>query len=175
VALTGVSAQLIFGILTREDQLGETRAWEALMRFAPPIMMADEFHSSGVVKLASQALFSHRAGWPWGVAMAALALVYFYAHCLFASMTAQVTALYPAFFAALAAGAPPRMAALPLAQLSSLNAGMTHYGTGSAPIFFGAGYVPPGTWWKIGFRISLVNAAIWLGAGPLWWKAIGLW
>jgi DASS family divalent anion:Na+ symporter len=103
------------------------------------------------------------AGWPWGAALAALALVYFYVHYLFASM------------AALAAGAPPMMAALPLAYLSSLNAGMTHYGTGSAPIFFGAGYVPPGAWWKIGFRISLVNAAIWLGVGPLWWKAIGLW
>jgi DASS family divalent anion:Na+ symporter len=176
VALTGVSAQLIFGILTWEDLLGETRAWDALMWFAPLIMMADELNSSGVVKLVSQALFSHLAGWPWVAALAALALVYFYVHYLFASMTAQVTALYPAFFtAALAAGVPPMMAALPLAYLSSLNAGMTHYGTGSAPIFFGAGYVPPGAWWKIGFRISLVNAAIWLGVGPLWWKAIGLW
>jgi DASS family divalent anion:Na+ symporter len=146
------------------------------MWFAPLIMMADELNSSGVVKLVSQALFAHMTGWPWGAALAALALVYFYVHYLFASMTAQVTALYPAFFAAaLAAGAPPMMAALPLAYLSSLNAGMTHYGTGSAPIFFGAGYVQPGAWWKIGFRVSLVNAAIWLGAGPLWWKAIGLW
>jgi DASS family divalent anion:Na+ symporter len=33
---------------------------------------------------------------------------------------------------------------LVLAFLSSLNAAMTHYGTGSAPVFFGAGYVAQG-------------------------------
>jgi hypothetical protein len=27
----------------------------------------------------------------------------------------------------------------------------------------------------VGFRISLVNLAIWLGIGVCWWKAIGLW
>ena len=46
-------------------------------------------------------------------------------------MTAQVTALYPGFLAAaLAAGVPPLLAALPLAYFSNLNAAMTHYGTG---------------------------------------------
>jgi DASS family divalent anion:Na+ symporter len=62
-----------------------------------------------------------------------------------------------------------------LAFFSNLNAGLTHYGTGSAPVFFGAGYVAPGAWWKLGFLISLVNIAIWLGLGSVWWKVIGLW
>ncbi len=52
---------------------------------------------------------------------------------------------------------------------------MTHYGTGSAPVFFGTGYVSQGTWWRIGFLVSLVNVAIWLGAGLLWWKVLGWW
>jgi hypothetical protein len=61
-------------------------------------------------------------------------------------LTGHVTALYPAFLAAtLAAGAPPMMAALALAYFSNLNAAMTHYGTGSAPVFFGAGYVRQAT------------------------------
>ena len=80
-----------------------------------------------------------------GAGLAALVLVYIYAHYAFASMTAHVTALYPAFFgAALAIGAPPLLAALALAYFSNLNAGLTHYGTGSAPVFFGAGYVGAG-------------------------------
>jgi DASS family divalent anion:Na+ symporter len=91
-------------------------------------------------------------------------------------MTAHVTALYPAFFtAALAAGAPPLLAALPMAYFSNLNAGITHYGTGSAPVFFGAGYVTEGEWWRIGFLVSLVNVAIWLFVGAAWWKLIGYW
>jgi len=176
VALAGISAQLVFGILRWDDLLTETRAWDALMWFAPLLMMSDELGSSGVVKLVSEALFGRLKGWPWAAGLVALVLVYIYVHYAFASMTAHVTALYPAFFAAaLAIGAPPLLAALALAFFSNLNAGITHYGTGSAPVFFGAGYVAVGTWWKIGFLISLVNIAIWLGVGSMWWKAIGLW
>ena len=176
VALAGISAQLMARVLEWSDLVSETKAWDALMWFAPLLMMADELNTSGVVKLVSEALFAHVNGWPWPAGIAALALVYMYVHYGFASMTAQVMALYPAFFAAaLATGAPPLIAALPLAYFSNLNAGITHYGTGSAPVFFGAGYVAPATWWKIGFLVSLVNIAIWLGVGPLWWKTIGLW
>jgi DASS family divalent anion:Na+ symporter len=91
-------------------------------------------------------------------------------------MTAHATALYPSFLAAaLAAGAPPLIAALALAYFSNLNAGITHYGTGSAPVYFGAGYVKQGTWWKLGFFISLMNLVFWVGIGMLWWKLIGYW
>ena len=75
----------------------------------------------------------------------------------------------------LAVGVPPMLAALALAYFSNLNAAMTHYGTGSAPVFFGAGYVRQGEWWRLGFLISLVNLVIWLGIGPLWWKLVGIW
>jgi DASS family divalent anion:Na+ symporter len=139
-------------------------------------MMADELNSGGVVKVVSEALFQHLHGLAWPLALTLLALVYFYIHYAFASMTAHVTALYPAFFtAALAAGAPPLLAALPMAYFSNLNAGITHYGTGSAPVFFGAGYVTEGEWWRIGFLVSLVNVAIWLFVGAAWWKLIGFW
>src|SRR5439155_1760973 len=63
-----------------------------------------------------------------------------------------------------------------LAGLSAhLNAGITHYGTGSAPVYFGAGYVRQGDWWRIGFLISVMNLVIWMGVGIWWWKLIGLW
>jgi len=100
--------------------------------------------------------------------------VYLYVHYAFASMTAQVTALYPGFLAAaLASGASPLVSALSLAYFSNINAAMTHYGTGSAPVYFGTGYVSQRTWWKMGFLISLINLALWLGVGLLWWKLLG--
>jgi DASS family divalent anion:Na+ symporter len=176
VALTGICVQLLTGLLDWEELLGETKAWDVLLWFAPLIMMADELNSGGVVKVFSEALFVHLQGLSWATALVVLALVYFYIHYVFASMTAHITALYPAFFAAaLATGAPPMLAALPMAYFSSLYAGMTHYGTGSAPVFFGAGYVNEREWWRIGFLVSLVNVAIWAVAGGLWWKAIGMW
>jgi divalent anion:Na+ symporter, DASS family len=176
VALIGICAQLLIGLLAWDELLSETKAWDVLLWFAPLIMMADELNSGGVVKVVSESLFVHLNGLSWPVALIALALVYFYIHYVFASMTAHVTALYPAFFAAaLATGAPPMLAALPMAYFSNLNAGITHYGTGSAPIFFGAGYMNEREWWRIGFLVSLVNVAIWAVAGGLWWKAIGYW
>ena len=176
VALTGICAQLLTGLLHWDELLSETKAWDVLLWFAPLIMMADELNSGGVVKVVSETLFTHLHGLSWIVALLILTLIYFYIHYVFASMTAHTTALFPAFFAAaLATGAPPLLAALPLAYFSNLNAGITHYGTGSAPVFFGAGYVSELEWWRIGFLVSLVNVTIWLGVGGLWWKAIGLW
>jgi DASS family divalent anion:Na+ symporter len=176
VALAGLSAILITGVLTWDDLLDERRAWDALIWFAPLIMMADQLNELGVIKNLSARLFAVTAGWPWPVALMLLVAAYCYVHYSFASMTAHVTALYPGFLAAtLAAGVPPLAAALPLAYFSNLNAAMTHYGTGSAPVYFNAGYVRQGDWWRVGFLISLVNLAIWLGVGMLWWKLVGLW
>jgi DASS family divalent anion:Na+ symporter len=31
------------------------------------------------------------------------------------------------------------------------------------------------TWWRIGFLLSLVNIAIWMSVGVVWWKVLGLW
>ncbi len=176
VALAGVSAILLCRVLAWDELLGERRAWDALIWFGPLLMMADALNESGVIRILSSALFQGMRGWSWPVAAIALAVGYLYLHYGFASMTAHVMALYASFLAAgVAAGAPPLCMSLVLAFFSSLDAAMTHYGTGSAPVFFGAGYVSQGAWWRLGFLLSLVNLAIWLGVGPVWWKVLGMW
>ena len=176
VALSGLCAILLSRVLTWDELLTETRAWDALIWFAPLLMMADAMQELGVIKVLSGAVFGSLAGWNWLAAMAVLLITYLYVHYAFASMTAHVTALYPGFLAAaVATGAPALMAALPLAFFSNLNAGLTHYGTGSAPVYFNSGYVSQSEWWKLGFVISLLNLVVWLGVGSLWWKALGYW
>jgi DASS family divalent anion:Na+ symporter len=176
VALCGLCALLLFRVITWDDLLNESRAWDALIWFAPLVMMSEVLNENGTIKVLSERLFGALIGWPWQLSLVLLVAAYCYVHYGFASMTAQVSALYPGFLAAaLGAGVPPVAAALPLAYFSSLNAAMTHYGTGSAPVFFGAGYVRQGEWWRIGFLISLVNLAVWLGVGLLWWKLVGIW
>ena len=176
VALTGLSAMLLVGVLPWEELLAERRAWDALIWFAPLLMMSDALNELGVVKLLSQKFFGNLHGLPWGVVLFILVAAYLYIHYTFASMTAHVTALYPAFFAAaLAAGVPPLLAALPLGYFSNLDASLTHYGTGSAPVFFNAGYVKQNEWWRTGFTVSLLHLVLWMGIGSLWWKALGYW
>jgi DASS family divalent anion:Na+ symporter len=176
VALGGLSAILITGVVSWSDLLRENKAWDALIWFAPLIMMASELNKRGVTQSLSQSIFGYAQVLPWAFALILLVITYVYVHYGFASMTAHITALYPAFYAAaLATGAPPLLAALVLAYFSNLNAGLTHYGTGSAPVYFGVGYIDQSTWWKIGFLMSLVILAVWLGVGMLWWKLIGYW
>lgn len=57
-------------------------------------------------------------------------------------------------------GTPPELAALVLAFFSNLFSSMTHYGTGPAPVLFGAGYVRLSEWWKLGALVSVVNVVI---------------
>jgi divalent anion:Na+ symporter, DASS family len=176
VALAGVCTLLVVEVISWNDLLSEHRAWDALIWFGALIGMADALQQAGVIDVLSRVAFQYIQGWSWLATLVVLVLLYLYIHYSFASMTAQVTALYPAFLAAaLTSGVNPLLAALPLAYFSNLNAGITHYGTGSAPVYFGAGYVSQGTWWKVGFLISLVNLGLWLGLGLLWWKLLGWW
>jgi DASS family divalent anion:Na+ symporter len=131
---------------------------------------------AGLIKAFSDDVGEMMAGWRWPLALAALLVIYLYTHYVFASATAHVTAMFPAFLSiGIAAGAPPMLVALSLAFFSSLNACLTHYGTGSAVVLYGAGYVSQPRWWKVGFVLSLVHLAVWLVVGFAWWKVIGLW
>ncbi len=176
VAFIGVSVMLITGVIGWNDVLGEKGAWDALIWFGGLVMMASQLNNLGFMKWLATTVGSSLAGWTWLSALIALMLVYFYSHYGFASTTAHVTAMFPAFLAvAVAVKVPPYLAALTLGFFSALNAGITHYGTGPAPIYFNAGYMDQKTWWKYGLIVSFVNIAIWMGVGFPWWKVLGLW
>jgi DASS family divalent anion:Na+ symporter len=176
VAYIGLSLLLLTRVLDWQDLLDERGAWDALIWFGGLVMLAGQFEKAGFATAFAGAAAGFVRDWPWWWALAALVVVYLYAHYAFASLVAHVTAMFPAFFAvATGLGAPPLVAALALGVFSSLNAATTHYGTGPAPIVFGAGYLSQARWWRIGFILSLVHLAIWLPIGFLWWKLIGLW
>ncbi len=175
-ALAGLAVLLLSGVLNWEDIKNETGAWDTLVWFAALVMMASFLNKLGMVPWFSKSMGGLVAGKGWIAAFLVLALVYFYSHYFFASNTAHVASMYAAFLGvSIAAGAPPVLAALVLAFFSNLFAGMTHYGTGPAPVLFGTGYVEVGTWWRMGLLISFVNIVIWVGLGGLWWKVLGLW
>jgi DASS family divalent anion:Na+ symporter len=71
-------------------------------------------------------------------------------------------------------GTSAPLTVLIFAGISSFSSAITHYTTGSAPLFFGANYVSMAKWWKIGLIIGIINSIIWLVVGGWWWKIIGL-
>ncbi|MCL6565446.1 MAG: anion permease [Acidobacteriia bacterium] len=176
VAYAGISLLLLVGVMQWEDVLAERRAWDAFIWFGGLVMMADGLNQMGVIRAFTDALARPLSGLGPTTVLVVLVLAYVYLHYGFASMTAHITALYPAFLLlAVANGAPPLVSALALAFFSNLNASLTHYGTGPAPIFFGSGYVSLPTWWRVGFVVVLCHLVVWLGLGLLWWRWLGLW
>jgi len=175
-ALVGVALLLLVGVLDWRDIVEERSGWDVFMWFGGLMMLSAQLEKAGFPKAFAQALAAAVHGWPWWWALVAMIAVYLYAHYAFASLVAHVTAMFPAFFAtALALGAPPLVAAVAFGVFSNVNAALTHYGTGPAPIVFGAGYVSQPAWWRVGFMLSIAHLLIWLPIGFLWWKVIGLW
>jgi DASS family divalent anion:Na+ symporter len=176
VAICGLSILLLTGVLEWEDILKAKSAWDTLMWFAALVMMATFLGKLGLTTWFSQTIQAGISGMAldWKMSAALLVAVYFYAHYFFASTTAHVTAMFAAFFAAgIALGAPPMLLGLLLAFSSSLNMSLTHYATGTAPIIFGSGYITLEEWWLAGFVMSLVNIAILVVVGGLWWTMLG--
>ncbi|WP_274850485.1 DASS family sodium-coupled anion symporter [Serratia marcescens] len=177
-ALIGLAVLLATGVLSWEDVLKHKGAWDTVVWFSALVMMASFLGKLGLIGWLSQTVGNgiDRMGMSWVDGTILLTLIYLYSHYFFASTTAHVTAMFAAFFAAgIALGAPPALLGLILAFSSSLMMSLTHYGTGTAPIVFGSGYVTLGEWWKAGWVMSVVNLLIWMLIGGAWWKLLGYW
>lgn len=175
-AMVGLAILLVTGILSWKEVIEESSAWDTFIWFATLVTLSAFLNKSGLTTWFSQVVVSQVSGLEWVVGFFIVGIVYFYSHYFFASSVAHIGAMYtPLLIVSIALGAPPQLAVLILAFFSNLYAGITHYGSGPAPILFGAGYVTVSTWWKVGFMISLVNIAIWTMVGGIWWKVIGLW
>jgi DASS family divalent anion:Na+ symporter len=176
VALLGVSVLLLSGVLAWDDLTSDRPAWDVFIWYGGLVRMAEALGETGITQRFAEVSASMTTGWPWAPALLILVLVYFYAHYGFASITAHATAMYTPFLVViLAAGAPPQLAVLSLAAASNLDASLTHYGTTTSPIYFGAQYVTQREWWRLGFLVSLVTLGIWGTVGVAWWKLLGFW
>ena len=176
VAMVGISVLLVTGVLDWEDLISEKAAWAVFIWYGGLIRMAEALGQTGLTKRFAEAAAGLTTGWQWWVALAVLLLIYFYAHYVFASITAHATAMFvPFLIVILAAGAPAYLAVLSLAYFSNLGASLTHYGTTPAPIYFGAGYTSQRSWWTLGLITSVVTILIWSIVGFTWWKILGLW
>lgn len=176
VALLGISVLLITGVLDWEDLISEKAAWSVFVWYGGLVRMAEALGQTGITKRFADASASLTIGWKWWLALASLLLIYFYAHYVFASITAHVMAMFvPFLIVILAAGTPTYLGVLSLAYFSNLGAALTHYGTTPAPIYFGAGYTTQRTWWGLGLITSLITITIWSVVGFTWWKILKLW
>lgn len=175
-ALGAVCVLLATRVLEWDDVAGDRRAWGTFIWFGGVVSLAGILTGTQLISwfvAHMSRLFGQGRGLE---ALLVLIVIYVYVHYGFASMTSQIIALYGPFLAiAIAAGAPPLLAALAFCFFSNLYASLTHYGDGAAPIFYGSGYIDQKSWWRVGLYISIANLVIWLGVGLPWWHLMGIW
>ena len=174
--LAGLCVLLLSQVLSWSDVVDETSAWDTFVWWGAMMSLAMALNESRVTAWFADLAGNSLAGWRPMTALVALVVAYTYVHYAFAGQTAHVVALYSPFLTvAVAAGAPPLVAALLLGFFSNLNSTLTHYSDGAAPIYYGSGYIEQRAWWRIGFYLSVFHLIVWLGAGLPWWKVLGIW
>jgi DASS family divalent anion:Na+ symporter len=176
VALMGLAVLLVTGTLAWDAVTSERAAWDVFVWYGGLLRMSELLNATGTTTAFAESVGALFVGVHWLIMLLGVLLTYFYAHYAFASITAHMLAMFPPFVVLLVGlGVPPPLAIYSLLCLTNLTAGLTHYGTTTAPILFGLGYVSLGDWWRVGFYVSVANMVVWLTIGFGWWKVLGFW
>ena len=167
VALCVISLMLLNGVVKWNDILSNKQAWSVLVWFATLVAMAE-----GLSKVDFLAWFGSRAAAymtriPLLPMLIAAVAVFFLIHYLFASITAQATALLPVFLLAVLSvpGVPAKAATLILVYSLGLMGILTPYASGPAPIWYSSGYIATKDFWKLGAIMGFVYLVALLAVG----------
>lgn len=175
-ALVGCGALILGGIIRWEEVKADSGLWDMFVWYGGLVRMGRALYEAGITQAFAKAVGAAFQDYGWVTLFIIALAVYYYTHYGLASITAHILAMYQPFVAVLAAkGAPIGLAAMAFASFVNLSAGLTHYGTTPAPMYYAQEYVSLKTWWRVGFIVSLVNIAVWSTIGFAWWKIIGIW
>lgn len=169
-ALLIVSLMLVIGLLTFDDVVSNTEAWKALIMLATLVTLAGGLNRTGFVGWLAEGAASYLIGLPQTLMVLALVVLYYFAHYLFASITAHVTAMLPIMLSIGAAipGFPLAAFAMLLAITHGFMGVLTPYATTSGPVYLGSGYITsPEFWWLGAMFGAIFVAALLLLSGPV--------
>lgn len=174
VALVGSSILFLTQVITWDDAVTEKGAWNSFIWFGAILTLSNALSEFGVTSLLGSKVEVFIAQYSNVIKITMLIVIFFFLHYLFASITAYISVMYSVFLMILiGAGVPPLISALYLGFVAILSAGLTHYGIGSAPIFYSSGYSSTKSWWSMGLIISIINLLLWTVVGAIWWRMLG--
>jgi L-tartrate/succinate antiporter len=175
-AMLVVVLMLVLQVVTWNDILGNTQAWNVLVWFATLVTLAGGLADTKFVDWVAQSLAPMLA--QRGVITAAVLLVgaFFLLHYLIAGATAHVSALFQVFL--VVAISIPGMSKVAWALLLSYPLGLmgilTPYGTGPSPIYYGCGYIKGKDFWIFGFLLGLLFFAAYILIELPWLRFVKL-
>ena len=152
VALLSLCLMLVAGVVSWDDILAYRRGWNNFVWFATLITLADGLSRVGFLPWFAATVAASLGAVPGLGKVAVLVVVFFVAHYMFASLTAHATALLPIVLSTVLVlpDMPITVVALSLSYTLGLMGIITPYATGSAPLYYGSGYVAHRDFWLLG-------------------------
>jgi L-tartrate/succinate antiporter len=174
VALVVIGGMLVTRVVSWDDVLKHSAAWNTLAWFATLVALADGLARVGFVKWFAELVGRHVAGFPPVAAMVMLVAVFFLVHYMFASITAHVTAVLPVMLAVGASipGLPMPQYAMLLCLTLGIMGIISPYATGPSPVYYGSGYLPSPDYWRLGAVFGAIFLAALLAVGTPWLLAM---
>ena len=158
VAFLVISAMLALRVVTWDEMAKNHAAWSTLVLLATLVTLADGLSRAGFVTWFAAFVAAHVTRLPPTLTLIALIALYFFSHYMFASLTAQTTAMMPVMLAA-GMGIPgiqPATLALALALTTGIMGVISPYATGPALAYYNSGYIPPADFWRLGAIFGLI-------------------
>lgn len=158
VALLSLCLMIVSGVVSWDDILGYRRGWNNLVWFATLITLADGLSRVGFLPWFAATVASSLGGLPGAGKVVVVVVVFFVAHYMFASLTAHATALLPVLLTAVVVlpDMPITVVALSLSYTLGLMGIITPYATGSAPLYYGSGYLSHRDFWTLGLLFGVL-------------------
>ena len=175
-AISVMTLLVVCGVVAWEDLLKNKGAWNTLIWYGGLLGISSVLAKAKFFAWLSQFLGEKLAflGTEHGTLATVVVLFMSVAvRYLFASGGAYIAAMVPVFSAVgIVAGADPTLLALGLLFSNCYGGALTHYGSGPAPIIYGAGYTDIKSWWIVGAVFAFGNLLIHVTIGFAWWKAL---
>lgn len=167
VALVVISLMLLTKVVTWNDILANKQAWSVLVWFATLVAMAEGLSNVGFLAWFGSRAATYMTRIPMVPMLIAAIATFFIIHYLFASITAQATALLPVFLLAVLSvpGVPAKAVTLVLVYSLGLMGVLTPYASGPAPIWYSSGYIPTKDFWRLGAIMGALYLAVLLAVG----------
>jgi L-tartrate/succinate antiporter len=171
-----ILGMVIFGVVSWDDIVGHSQAWNTLVWFATLVAMAGGLAETKFLDWLAASLVPMLSGLGAYTTIAGIVLTFFFLHYFFASITAHTATLFPLFLA-VAIKIPvvsPVAWALLLAYPLGMIGILTPYASGQNAVYYGSGYIKRRDFWVLGFALGVVYTVVYLGIIVKWLEYLGV-
>ncbi|MEJ4043719.1 anion permease [Erwinia sp. SLM-02] len=174
VGLLAVSLMLALHVVPWKDITKYHSAWNTLVNLATLVVMANGLTRSGFIDWFANTMSRHLEGFSPSGTVVALVLVFYFAHYLFASLSAHTATMLPMILAVGKGipGVPMEHLCILLVLSIGIMGCLTPYATGPGVIIYGCGYVKSKDYWRLGAIFGVVFISLLLLVG---WPILAMW